>query len=399
MKSIISVINKGKAIFLHFSLFATFLTSQAQSTIPVIAYMGIPHNQSSDKTFRDFKEAGYDICISNYNSISEVKTALTHAERQGVGIIARCPEIISDPSQAGLSFKDSKAFYGYLIDDEPSAEKMDKLKKVIGQIKAVDNKHLFYVNLLPYYGQGILKQTKTRSYQEYVHLGADLGTQAISFDHYPILKDKMRLNWYENLEIIRQESIKSHLPFWGFVLTTPHFTYPQPTLGSLRLQTNANLAYGAQAIQHYTYWTPSPHDQYDYHNGPIDAEGKKTNTYEMVKTINEESKMIRQLFAGSEILSVHHLLEIPTGTTKQPSVPINISKIKIKGKVGAIISVFTKNEHTYLSLVNKDYQQKMTVKIKGKNNIPLRITKNLDTEKLNSTYSVSGGDILIFRLK
>lgn len=368
-------------------------------SIPIVAYMGVPGNQSSDVTFRDFKQAGFDICISNYSSVKEAQTALYYAERQGVKIIARCPETMKHPQMVAKALKGYQALYGYLIDDEPNAEKFEELRSVIDTMKKEDNRHLFYINLLPYYGKAILKATKTRSYQEYIRNGASIGSQVISFDHYPIVKEQIRKEWYENLEVIRQESLHTGKPFWGFVLSTPHLDYPQPTLASLRLQAYANLAYGAQAIQYYSYWTSKPNGKCDWHDGPISNDGKKTKTYKIVKKMNEELKSVGSLFAGAEILSVHHLLNIPEGTTKQPSLPVNLSSLSIRGGLGAIISVFSKDNNQYLAMVNKDHQHYMTVYIEAKNSIPVHITKKLKTEKLKSSYTVSGGDILLFRLK
>ena len=43
-------------------------------------------------------------------------------------------------------------------------------------------------------------------------------------------------------------------PLWAFTLLTPHSgAYAQPTIGGLRLQAFSDLAYGAQAIQHFTF--------------------------------------------------------------------------------------------------------------------------------------------------
>ena len=368
-------------------------------SIPIIAYMGVPGTQSSDVTFKDFRQAGFDVCISNYSSIQEAQKALYYAERQGVKIIARCPETMKHPQKVAKALKGYKALYGYLIDDEPNAERFHELRSVIDIMKKEDNEHLFYINLLPYYGKTILKVTKTGSYQEYVQRGTALGSQVISFDHYPIVKEKIRKEWYENLEIIRQESLRTGKPFWGFVLSTPHLDYPQPTLASLRLQAYANLAYGAQAIQYYSYWTSKPNGKCDWHDGPISNEGKKTKTYEIVKNMNEELRAVGNLFSGAKILSVHHLMDIPEGTTKQPSLPVNLASLSIRGGVGAIISVFSKDNHQYLAMVNKDHQHYMTVFIEAKNDKLIHITKKLKTEKLKSSYPVPGGDILLFRLK
>lgn len=384
---------------LIFTLFIFIPILSQSNSIPIIAFMGVPANQSSDQSFKEFREAGFDICISNYNSLQEIKTALFYANKQGVKIIPRCWAILQNPLKAAQELKDYPALFGYHIFDEPDAQKIKELVPIVNKIMAVDPKHPCYINLLPYYGDGIFRITKTKNYKEYLEVASQLKTPVISFDHYPIQKNSIRQEWYQNLEMVRKESILTGKPFWGFILSTPHLDYPQPTLASLRLQAYVNLAYGAQALQYYTYWTLKPHDNLDYHNGPINYNGKKTKTYNIVQKINAELKQVGALFADAEIISVHHLLKIPIGTTKQPSMPMNLSKLSIKGTQGAVLSTFYKQGHTYLAIVNKDYQHSLKIYIQAKNDIPKHVTKSNEIEHLKSNYSITGGDLIIFRLE
>ena len=57
--------------------------------------------------------------------------------------------------------------------------------------------------------------------------------------------------------------------------TTP----PRPQLQHLRgLQAFSNLAYGAQAIQYFTYWTMKS-DTWNFHEGPVGLDGKPCAVY------------------------------------------------------------------------------------------------------------------------
>lgn len=389
-----------KQFFLFLLLFLAFpFGAEAQDdTLPIIAYMGVAHDKSSDQTFKDFRTAGFDINITDYYTLEEVKTALYYANRQGVKIISRCVETDNNMTKAARELCNYPALYGYLFGDEPSAEKFSTLRKTIERVRKIDSQHLFYVNLLPYYGKSILKQTKTTTYEDYVRQATALGTQQVSFDFYPITKDGFRSMYYANMEIVRNECQAAGLPFWGFVLATPHHVYPQPTEGSIRLQAYSNLAYGAQAIQYYTYWTPRPHDAYDYHNGPIAQDGKKTGTYNIVKKINAELKQVGRLFVGATVKSVHHLRQIPDGATALTSMPTNIKSISTSNSNGLVVSQLQKNGHTYLVLVNKDYLQNTTIRITASNATPRRVTKALKEEALKQSYKVGAGDILIVRL-
>ena len=365
---------------------------------PIIAYMGIPGDKSTDETFRDFKNAGFDICITNYFNINDAVNALKVANRHGIKIIPRCVDYDNRPLEAVSKLKDYPSLYGYLVCDEPDWNRMMQLKDVINGIKSINPSLVSYVNLLPYYGPEILRQTKTKDYVSYVQGLSELSISQVSFDYYPITNNGIRKSWYENLEIIMSESKKLGLPFWGFVLSTPHFVYPQPTMGSLRLQVYANLAYGAKGIQYYTYWTPKAHDNYDYHDGPISYTGEKTKTYSLVKSMNMELNKVSRLFVGASIDSVRHLLDIPQGAIRLSSPPKNIKSIKVKGRYGAIVSCFKKANSHYMAIVNKDYEQSLVVQIKANNSIPVRITKELKSVKLSNLYSIAEGDILIIKL-
>ena len=99
------------------------------------------------------------------------------------------------------------------------------------------------------------------------------------------------------------------------------------------------------------------------------------------------------------MLTVHHLGDIPQGTTRQTVMPDNIRSLKISGRYGAVISQLEKDGRRYLAIVNKDHERSMTVRIRTRNNVPRHLTKTLEEELMKSSYTVKAGDILLFRLK
>ena len=367
--------------------------------MPIIAYMGVPNDQSTDDNFRTFSECGFTVSLYGYASLTELTEACNVAHRHGVSILGHCPETHATPERAAAILKDQPGFFGYVLQDEPSAAEIDILEKEIRQIKKVDDSHVFYINLLPNYADWILQHTKTRTYAEYLEKGAATSCRQLSFDYYPVTKSGLRDGWFANLEAFRKKSLSKGIPFWGFILSVPHAIYPQPTIGSLRLQAYANLAYGAQAIQYFTYWTPSPEGENDYHNGPVDREGRKTKTYALVQRMNSELKSVARLFYGARVTSIGHLGVIDKGTRRQTAMPPNLSTLKISGKGGCVVSQFTKDGHTYLALVNKNYRAKMKVTVGWRNDTPRHITKSLVEEPMKSSFSIEAGDILLFKLK
>lgn len=374
--------------------------------MPVIAFIGIPDRDTSEENFRSFSECGFSVSLSTYPSLDLLVKACRYADKYGVKVLGRCPEMVSNPTLAAQTLKREKGFFGYYLQDEPSVPEIQERQKEIERLRTIDMTHVFYINLYPYYRESWVEPaTKAKTYPEYLKAASATSCQQLSFDFYPIMTSGIRPTWYHNLEMIRQESLASGKPFWGFVLSVPHevpFTpgtyYPTPTMGSLRLQIYSNLAYGAQAIQYFTYWTPSS-SRFHYHDAPIDKEGKKTVTYSLVQKMNKELKTVSKLFHGAKVLSVHHLGSIPQGTTRQTEMPVNIRSLKIAGRQGAIISQLEKDGHRYLAIVNKSHENTLTVRTKARNKTPRHLTKSLSEELMKSSYTVNAGDILLFKLK
>ena len=374
--------------------------------MPVIAFIGIPDRDTSEESFRSFSECGFSVSLSTYPSLDLLVKACRYADKYGVKVLGRCPEMVSNPTLAAQTLKREKGFFGYYLQDEPSVPEIQERQKEIERLRTIDMTHVFYINLYPYYRESWVEPaTKAKTYPEYLKAASATSCQQLSFDFYPIMTSGIRPTWYHNLEMIRQESLASGKPFWGFVLSVPHevpFTpgtyYPTPTMGSLRLQIYSNLAYGAQAIQYFTYWTPSS-SRFHYHDAPIDKEGKKTVTYPLVQKMNKELKTVSKLFHGAKVLSVHHLGSIPQGTTRQTEMPVNIRSLKIVGRQGAIISQLEKDGHRYLAIVNKSHENTLTVRTKARNKTPRHLTKSLSEELMKSSYTVNAGDMLLFKLK
>lgn len=374
--------------------------------MPIIAYFGVPDWKTSDENFRIFSECGFTVSLYPYQSLDLLVKACRIADKYGVKVLGKCPEMVSTPTKAANTLKQENGFYGYIIQDEPSTPEIQQRQKEIEQLKRIDDTHVFYINLHPYYHDSWVEPTlKVKTYPDYLKAASLTSCQQLSFDFYPVTTAGIRPTWYHNLEMIRQESMNAGKPFWGFVLSVPHdvpFTpdtfYPTPTMGSLRLQVYSNLAYGAQAIQYFTYWTPKP-TNFKYHDAPIGLDGQKTKTYDLVQQMNRELKEVAKLFYGAKVLSVHHLGAIPEGTTRQTEMPTNIRSLKIVGRQGAIISQLEKDGHRYLAIVNKSHEQTLTVRIKVRNATPRHLTKSLDEERLKYSYTVGAGDILLFKLK
>lgn len=372
-------------------------TTMAQDTMPIIAYIGVPNDRTSEVNYQDFRDCGFDVSLHGYASLPQLIEACRVAEKQGVRILGHCPETHNQPEDAAKQLMNENGFFGYVLQDEPSAPRILELQQEIERLRTVDSTHCFYINLHPYYGKWTLDLIKTQTYEDYVKIAGGASCQQISFDFYPVTDKGLRWGWFNNLEIIRTESLRSGKPFWGFVLSVPHILYPQPTLASLRLQAYVNLAYGAQAIQYFTYWTPEPTEEYDFHNGPITTDGKKTDTYDLVRQMNTELRPVSNLFYQANVTDVSHIGIIPKGAKKMDKAPTHVHHLKAEGTKGAVVSQFTKDNIQYMAIVNKDDQSSLKLEIDCNEDV-VQVNKDMTTKKTVETYTIEPGDILLFRL-
>jgi hypothetical protein len=175
----------------------------------------------------------------------------------------------------------------------------------------------------------------------------------LSFDHYPVVGKTLRAEWYENLEQARAAAASADKPLWAFALAVAHDPYPVPTVAELRLQVFSDLAYGAQAIQYFTYWTLRS-DTWNFHEAPIDVNGKRTAVYDRVKQVNAEIRGLSRAFLGSKVLRIGHTGALPRGTAAfAPEAPVK--SVETAGG-GAVVSLLAKGESRFLTIVNRDFQ-------------------------------------------
>lgn len=377
-----------------------FHTVVCIADIPIIAYWGVKPEESTVNRFKEFHDAGFDVSISNFVDLPTTNfvKALNNAQKAKVKLFALSTDLWTKPERTIPRIKNHPALYGYFVCDEPQEKDFGTVKSRFLRMKKIDSTKPFYINLLPYYENHLMQGVGISSYSDYLKKARTIGAPQICFDYYPVLDSGVRPRWYENLEMIRAESKSTHRPFWGFVLSTPHVNYPNPTLASLRLQIYSNLVYGAQSLLYFTYWTPQPTAEYNFHDGPIGLDGKRTRNYYLVKQMNEELHSgILSLFDHAHVLTVNHIVKIPVGTTRLPTAPQHIKRLKVVGRYGAIVSTFVKNGHTYMAIVNKDYQQNMNIDMVATPKVK-RVSKQLKEYPTKARYTVAPGDILLFRL-
>lgn len=376
---------------------------QSVEQIPILAWYGVSPKVSTIERYVELHQAGITHNFTIFANVNELATAMESARKAGIKMIIHCPELEKEPEKIVHQFKKHPALAGYFLKDEPGRTAFPALGEWAKRIQKIDNEHFCYLNLFPNYASKEALGTET--YREHVQLFIkEVPLQLLSFDHYPIVKDAsgnrvVRSEWYENLEIFSDEARKAGKPFWAFALTVAHGPYPIPTPAEIRLQVFSNLAYGAQGIQYFTYWTPSVNEGFDFHHAPIDFDTqKRTEIFDYITEINREIKGLSKVFLNSKVVSIAHTGEtIPVGTRRLESLPKVITEFKTEG-MGAIVSILQKGNTSYLVIVNRDFKEKMHVTIKGEQQLK-RILKDgtaINANAYISTLPVAPGDLLVY---
>ena len=330
--------------------------------LPILAWGGPPQEHTNAGRYKELAEAGFTHNYSGFANAEALAKALDIAQAAGVKLVISLPELQSDPEGTAKRFKDHPAVGGYYLRDEPPATLFAELAQWVKRVQSVDAApgHPCYINLYPNYcppsGLG------AATYREHVdRFVAEVPVPLISFDHYPVIGDKVRPEWYENLEIVSDRSRRANKPFWAFALAVAHGPYPVATLPHLRVQAYSNLAYGAQGLQYFTYWTMKS-DTWNFHAGPIDTDGKRTPVYDRVKELNRELQALRGVFVGSKVVTVGHTgKDLPAGTKRyQPVAPVK--SLETDGG-GAVVSLLVKGDQQFLVIVNRDIHKPMALRV------------------------------------
>ena len=363
--------------------------------LPIMAWAGIPAGETNIERFRELKEMGININLSNYPDAEAMQQALDLAQQVGIGMVTSCPELKTDPEKTVRRIMNHPALAGYFLRDEPVRKDFADLGDWTKKIEAVDSKHFCFVNLIASIHTTKTEALGTNTYAEYVSAFArEVPSQLLSFDFYPVLVEGIHERWYEGLEIFSSEARKAGKPFWAFALAYAYNElHPIPTMAALRLQMYSNLAYGAQGLEYWAYWMPE-----SFRNAPIGINGKRTIVYDRIKAVNKEIQDLVGVFVGSKVISVNHTgTIIPRGTTRLSSLPWAIKVFETERK-GALVSVLEKKEKTFFVVVNRDLQKSMTIIISGDASLQ-RVLKDgsiINADVYDHSTEIEPGDMAVY---
>jgi len=384
--------------------------------IPVMSWGGIAQSEVSVESYKKLKDVGVNIDIAFFSSADAIASALDAAGKAGVKLMITCPELKADPEKTAGRFKNHPALEGYFLSDEPFKVQFQELVDWQKRIKKADGKHYCFVNLLPDINSN---QSKfgTKDYREYIDTFDQLfPAPYLSFDFYPVVDGGVHPRWYENLEFFANKYRTEGRPFWAFALSTSYLAYSNdavqptlndfyqlydtykpektfvhdiPTLAALRLQIYADLAYGAQGIE---YWS------FRGFGSPLDAQGKRTVVYDRLQKVSNEIQQLSGVFLEAKVISVAQTgLDIPNLTNRLVQLPSPFRLLETTGE-GAVVSHLENGKNSFLVIVNRDFKNAMKLIISTDDSVK-KVLKDgtlIPASDYANATEVEPGDVAIY---
>lgn len=370
---------------------------------PIGAGYALRHPYMTDTQMEWVKEAGFNVVRSSL-SLEDTDSLLRLANKYDM-YVTLYPWGLGDPAKTQMiveRYNADPAVWGYGLWDEPNASKFDELKEVNERVTEYATGNNTFINLLPAVSPKQLGAPDYRSYvEEYV---ATVNPAYISLDIYPVKfrgKGEIYIDpvLYTTMETIRDVAQASGRPFWSYILSNKHWNYPKPKEEYIRFSVFTALAYGAQGLTYYTYLMPEfDKDKGEYSDAPIDWNGKRTKTWNMVKNVNREVQNLAEIFLGAEVTDVTQTGErIPQGTKRNYRMPAPFRGIESYGE-GVTVSQFRNGEKEYLLLVSRDVENKQKVRLPRSRAVTRIYGNGTRREESATTVTLAPGGYALYLL-
>ena len=268
-------------------------------------------SEGDQQIFNDIHDCGFNLAgFVHAKDLEKVKAAGLEAFVYDPSIaiddaVSMLPadEITSRVKAVVEATSSKPAVFGYYFRDEPMPGAFPGLGHAAAAIKQFAPDKTPYINLLPTYGP-------MSSYRDYLTSFVQIvKPKILSYDHYAMMDDgSIRDGYFQNLEAVRDESLKDGIPFWNIVLSNHHFHYAKPSLETLRFQAFTTLAYGAKGISYFTYFAPQLGN---YELAPIDQFGHKTPTWGMLQNVNLQLQTLAPAYVKLKSVGVFHAPVVP----------------------------------------------------------------------------------------
>ena len=309
----------------------TFAAEQtpAKDFFPIMAWNTLSRDCPGDKLeqLETMKLAGFN--IAGFLTIDELSLAEKvgiqafvlddrgHVYDWGKGVD---PEVArKNVSSLIEEVKDHPSVFGYYVCDEPTQRDLQGVGVVTRIFRELDPKKWPYVNMLP---NSADPHDIGENYEKFLNDFIEAADpNIISVDDYTLMAGIEEKNpgitarYYLNMKQMREAAAKKGIPFWNIILSMPHRSFVEPTLGNMARQVYTSLAYGAKGLSYFCYFTNHSEGS---RLGPIDIHGDKTPTWDIVRSLNKDVHGLAPVLNKLTVKRNYFLGKVPIGSEAPP---------------------------------------------------------------------------------
>ena len=414
--------------------------------MPIGGYIGpfggYEHNGESipstvtDESYADVKECGLNFFAAmkqDYNANrEETLLSLDLAAKYGVKLFIcdralyllnlqeKRPPLPKDEFAARVAaYKDHPAFAGLVGRDEPFGHEFSAVKEVQERVNEVfaGTKLGLYMNSNgyqcppPWLSGGpeyVIKEDWSVAKYVEGYLDATKGAQFYSYDTYPFCHQDghVRETYLQNLQLVRDMTIKRGIPFWSFVQGGGYYdedpNWFVPTEGGLTWNVTTSLAYGAKGIQYFPYSHPS---EFTKPKSGICAlvgrYGEKTERWYYAKKINAHIKAVQGVLMHAGHAGVMANGDSPCPISENSTLASFRELKKLSGDP-AIVGCFDYNGKTALYVVNNSIDKSAEITLDFDGAYAYEITQGTETTSAQGkslTLRFTAGEAALVLLK
>lgn len=351
-----------------FLLFFSCATENSEQQIPIMVWYGPSVEHVSRADLFSIRDAGFNRCLIDLRKSELNIKALGLADSIGLGLILtdRAVERYKSGEDSTLFKIDSlvtvynsyKTSWSCFLSNKPGIDDFPSISTLIDYFHSKHSPHHYFIHAHPEYAS--VAALDTTIYADYVALlVARLKPPFISYEHFGIVNETLRPEFFSNLAKVRQVSLDYDVPFWAYTLLVSFNGHPEVQHSHVRVQLYSGLAYGAKGIQYYSFRPPSD-NFYEYGDAMLSHEGDRTKAYSFIRLINSEIQKLGPTLMRLQSTAVFFSDPVPAGGIAfKPGLPI------IKINCPSILTGFFIDEcaNKYVMFVNTDFSHGKRAKI------------------------------------
>ncbi len=348
----------------------------------------------TESVYKKVKESGINFLIAFYESLQthpkEFMESLRLAEKYGLQLMIRDDNFYAyRPYQEALfvqslkTYKDSPAFSGIHVCDEPGSKKFDLLKQMQESMQRNCPGKTCYVNLFPHFatpkqlvsdlsaGDENPDYDYERYLRDYIRI---VKPSYISFDYYPLTEKEGKIYpaYYNQINMIREASKEAKIPFWCFVQTTNWWPpFRTPVFSEILFQVCTCLAFGARGIQYFPFCTPNGETGNEiFHSAVLDLDGNRTSVFAAVQYANEHIRAVSRVLMTFEHIGMLFAGELPAELPDSCVIALPDFVVGFSGK-HTLAGVFERGNELAMYAVNSDMfeEEELEIKFSSKRNM------------------------------